>query len=239
MITDTLSAWVIHKYWSGETSVRVVFFTKEYGLLPCLYKGGRTPKKQALLQAFTPLWLTANVYQNYYYVRQLELATPMPMFSGGTLLAGLYLNELIHYALKREDPHPTLYVAYQHALETLSTVSEQCAIEVVLRRFEWALLCACGYPWSWREEAHSAAPIMSDRYYRFVAGEGFLQAEDGLLGAHVLAIAAEDWGAPRVLASAKRIMRLAIAHLLDGRILKTRELYRGLDKPQYIGVDIT
>ena len=226
MITDVLQAWVIHKYWSGDTSARVVFFTREHGLVNCLYKGGRTPKKQALLQAFTPLWLALDVRGDFYYVRHLEMAAAPIQLVGRNIFAGLYVNELLHHALQPHDPHAKLHTAYTCALQDLMAASDRFAIEAVLRRFEWSLLTSSGYHMSLTHDARSARPIVGNSYYRFIAGEGFVLANEGICGVHIIAIAENKLDDAVVLKVAKRIMRLAIDHALGGKEIKTRALYR-------------
>ena len=226
MITDALQAWVIHKYSSGDTSARVVFFTREHGLVKCLYKGGRTPKKQALLQAFIPLWLAMDVRGDFYYVRQLEIAATPIQLVGKNLFAGLYVNELLHYALQPQDPHATLHAAYAHALHSLMTASDRFAIEAVLRRFERVLLTSCGYHMSLTHDAHSATLIAASSHYRFIAGDGFVLADEGFCGAHIIALAEDKLNDVVVLNVAKKIMRRAIDHALGGKEIKARALFR-------------
>ena len=226
MITDAIHAWVIHKYWSGDTSARVVFFTEEHGLVNCLWKGGRMPKKQALLQAFIPLWLAMDVRGDSYFVRHLEIADAPLQLPGQGLFAGLYVNELLHLALQLNDPHATLHTAYQKSLKALSVSHDKFAIEVVLRRFEQALLTSSGYHLSFTYEAHSAKPIADNNHYQFIPGEGFILADRGILGAHIIALEEDRLDDIAVLKDAKRIMRCAIFHALDGKDIRARALYR-------------
>ncbi len=226
MIFDAGSSWVIRKYWSGETSARVIFFTKDYGLVNCLCKGGRTPKKQALLQAFIPLWLSIDERKDFYFARLYELASSPIFLTGQNLFAGLYVNELISLALQPQDPHPDLYMAYTNALQLLMNANDRFAIEAILRRFEWALLKDIGYQISLTHDAHSYNIIMDDNYYHFIAGVGFIRANDGIKGAYIRALAEDRLDDPLVFNVAKRIMRIAIDHALDGKVIKTRELYK-------------
>ena len=226
MITDALRAWVVHKYWSGDTSARVIFFTEEHGLIHGLWKGGRTPKKQALLQAFIPLWLVMDARGDAHFVRHLEVADTPLYPSGQGLFACLYVNELLHHALRPNDAHVTLHKSYQKTLEALSTSTERYFIEVVLRRFEQTLLMSCGYQMRFTHEAHSTKPIIDALYYRFIPGEGFVCAETGILGAHVIAIGEDRLDDVAVLRDAKRIMRCAIDHALEGKDIRARALYR-------------
>lgn len=225
MTTDALSAWVLHKYWSGDTSARVVFFTREYGVVNCLYKGGRTPKKQALLQPFTALWLVMDIRGDSFFVRDLEIAAPLDNLFGKNLFAALYMNELLHYTLRPQDPHATLYLAYESALKALTQAEGRLSIEIILRRFERVFLKACGYEMSFTHDARSAQPIIDENCYRFVPGEGFISSDKGISGSSLMAIAADDLSDAIVLIVAKKIMRQAIDHALDGRVIRARALY--------------
>lgn len=226
MIADTQQAWIIHKYWSGDTSARVIFFTQEHGLVNCLYKGGRTPKKQALLQAFLPLWLAMDVRGDFHFVRQLEMAAPPTALVGESLFAGLYINELLFHALQPRDPHESLYSAYVDTISALATVSDRFALEAALRRFEWALLTSCGFHMSFTHDVRSEMPIEENRFYHFIAGEGFVLASDGIKGIHIAAMAADKLDDIAVLKAAKQVMRRAIDHAIDGKVIKARALYR-------------
>ncbi|KTC84119.1 DNA repair protein RecO [Legionella brunensis] len=225
MTAETLEAWVLHKRPSGDTSVRATFFTREKGIVNCLCKGGRTPKKQAILQAFTPLWLSVEARKEWYYVRQFENTSAALDIKGNALFAGLYLNELLYYTLSPHDAHPDLYEVYVQTLQGLIIVTDNLAIEVLLRRFEWALLLACGQGISLTEEAHSANLIDGDKSYRFIVNEGFLPAKAGLAGKDILALSQGHLDDINVLKTAKLIMRQAIDHLLGGKTLKSRALY--------------
>ena len=222
MITNAQLAWVIHKSWSGDTSARVVFFTQEQGLVSCFYKGGRTPKKQALLQSFSPLWLAMDVRGDAHYVRQLELAATPLHFTGQSLFAGLYVNELLHHALKPNDPNLRLHAAYTSTLQALMISSNRIAIETVLRRFEWVLLTSCGYHMSLSNDARSAEPIVVDSCYHFVAGEGFVLADEGINGAHIIAMSNDKKAIDAIFQNRN--------HALDGKEIKARALYQNLIK---------
>lgn len=226
MTTKSSHAWVIHKQWSGDTSARVKFFTKESGLINCLCKGGRTPKKQSLLQAFIPLWVSIEERYNQYYTKTIESTSPRLDLDGHSLFSGLYINELLYYALSPDCPDPDLFDAYLFTLKGIALTKEREVIEALLRRFEWALLKACGYTFSFLHEARTGELIASGSCYQFVAGEGFiLDGNKSIPGEHLIAIAADNLSESAYLKSAKLIMRQAIDHLLGGREIKARALY--------------
>lgn len=228
MTAEALTAWVLHKQASGDTSARVSFFTQERGRVDCLCKGGRTPKKQALLQPFAVLWLAVDRRRDWFYASHIESQSAPCELKSHALFAALYLNELLYYTLSPLDPQPELYKVYVHTLEALVALTERSAIEILLRRFEWALLIACGHTLSFVEEVNSGKPIRAENYYRFIAGEGFRLAEQGISGSTLIALAQGELDDLYVLKSAKLIMRQAIDFLLEGRELKSRAYARSL-----------
>lgn len=226
MTARSIEAWLIHKQWSGDTSARAIFFTRELGLVHCLCRGGRTPKKQALLQAFTPLWVAMDARHDRYYAQSLESTSPMLHLVGDSLFSGLYMNELIFNTIKPLSSEPELFDVYVLTLKSLSLIDNRLAMEALLRRFEWSLLRACGQSFSLTHEARTGAQISDSFCYRLVAGEGLVLAANGVPGAHILALAADNLNEVALLKSAKIIMRQAVDHLLGGRDIKARALYK-------------
>ena len=145
MITEPLDAWIINRRWIGDTSAIVTLFTREQGIINASYRGGRTPKKQANLQVFTPSWVVLNKRHDWCYLQQIEATAAMLPLNGHHLFAGLYLNELLYHALKPCDPHPCLYETYETTLHGLSKLPEKLLLEAMLRCFELQFLTSCGY----------------------------------------------------------------------------------------------
>ncbi len=227
MTSRSVQAWVIHKQWSGDTSARVSFFTRELGLIQCLCKGGRTQKKQSLLQAFTPLWVSIDERYDRYFAQSVESIAPMLQLEGVSLFSGLYVNELLYYVLSPANSYEELFNAYLTTLNGLALNStDRFTVESLLRRFEWALLKNCGYSFSFTQEARTGALIAPNHYYHFVAGEGFISSSKGILGEHLLALSEDNLSEDVLLRSAKHIMRQAIDHLLGGREIQARNLYK-------------
>lgn len=225
MITDGFQSWILHKHWSGDTSARVIFFSRERGVISAHLRGGRTPKKQSLLQAFTPLWLILDVRGEWYYVRQLDTQGISLPLRGDALFAALYVNEIIYRGFHFNDPCPALFDAYIQVLHTLSLLTQRSDIEVILRQFEWQFLSACGYGFSLTHEAITQTPIVFEHYYHYIQGQGFIRAASGVQGKNILAMADNRLDSPDVLKSAKWIMRQAIDHALHGKKIMARELY--------------
>ncbi len=224
MIANALHAWVLHKRWTGDTSAQVTFFTREQGLINGSCKGGRTPKKQSLLQAFIPLWIVVDARREWHYVRQIEIMSPSLPLVGPALFAGLYVNELLHHMLRPSDAHTLLYDAYTDVLTALLMATDRPKIEAALRRFEEEILTSCGYQLVLTHDIQGI-PIDDKKQYTYIAGDGFLLVEKGIAGAHILAFSAGQLDDADVLKSAKWIMRRAIDHALDGKLIKTRNLF--------------
>lgn len=222
--SSSAPAWLIHKMWAAGNAARVLLFTREQGLIWATYRGGSSPKKQALIQAFSPLWVDLSQRQTWYYVRHLESAALPFDFVADHLFAALYMNELLYHGLHPQDPHTNLYDAYVSSLQNLSLAQSQSGIEQALRRFEWTLLASMGYAISLTDDAHSQ-PIVATQYYTFQAGFGFVFAQEGLLGSHILALSHDELHDPIVLKTAKYVMRAAVDHALGGKRLKSREFY--------------
>ena len=226
MTTDGLSAWLLHQRPAKNSTTQVFFLTRERGLVRAYCQGGRSPKKRAILQPFTPLWLTINERSYGTYVKQVEIAKTSELLQGEILLAGMYINEVLYRALKPDVAEPMLYETYEHTIRSLVSCSQRIQLEIILRKFERNLIHLSGYQISYTEEANAARDILENKYYNFVPGEGFVLANQGFLGAHILAIVADVWTDVDVLKTAKHIMRRGINHLLDGAVIETRALYQ-------------
>ena len=224
-MNDHLPIWLIHKTWAGGHTARALFFTRDTGLLWAKCYGGWGAKKQALLQAFTPLWVEWMQRQNAYTVRHLEIAGPAFEYFDRSLLSALYVNELIYHLLRPQDPHPELYDAYVTILQQMSLLTSSSELECVLRRFEWTVLSAVGYAFSLTHEAQYDNPILAQQYYQFQPGLGLIAAETGFLGQEILALAQDDLSDAKVLKTAKMLMRQALQHALHGKKIMSRELF--------------
>ena len=211
----------MHKQAIGETSLRLTIFTDQQGLLRVTYRGGRTSKKQALLQAFTLLWVELDPRSNHY-IRHLECNTLSVFLIGKSLFSALYVNELLSYTQCVHEPNIVLYNAYVDTLHKLAQTDNQSQIERILRHFELKWLAAQGYALALSNE------IDAKLYYVFIPDQGFIAAQRGYLGAHIIALQAGYWDTSEVLHILKIITRSAIQHALGGRLIKTRAIYSTL-----------
>ncbi len=145
-------------------------------------------------------------------------------------MSAWYLNELVLNLTTRLDPQPGLYDDY-HA--TLAALRGGGAIMPALRRFERQLLAHLGYGLDCDTDAHSGEPLRPDAYYHFHVALGFVRSParpgpGASPGRSVLALARTSSTSRSVLDEARRMLRLALDHLLEGRELRTRAVARSL-----------
>lgn len=221
---ETDSAWCICSHVYGETSCWVILFTKKRGMVSALFKGGRTPKKKALIHPFGKVWVSLGSSRNTLYLRQIEEEQVPFLFNGQQLFSGLYINELLYHGLRHDDPCNTLFEAYEQALTSLEKASRNDEIEITLRRFEMIYLAQMGYAITFAESSNGAK-IMPDTYYSFYSDRGFVISKEGFIGADLIAIANDNFEAATTRLTAKKIMRKGIATVLAGKKIYSRSLF--------------
>jgi DNA repair protein RecO (recombination protein O) len=225
-------AYVIHSRPYRDSSALLDVFTAEHGRISLVARGARRQQRRggsaALLQPFTPLLLSFSGHSQLKSLVATESARPMLSLRGDRLFSGLYLNELLVRLLHRNDSHPTLFAAYDRALQALES---SAAVDTVLRQFELTLLDELGYGFDPGLDAVSGEAIQAANWYRYEPGIGLVEASEGgrgsamFSGEDLLALASGDFGGPARLA-AKRLLREALAAHLGGEPLRSRELFR-------------
>src|SRR5688572_30092901 len=139
------------------------------------------------------------------------------------VMSGFYLNELIISLTTRHDPQPQLFEDYDGALRRLAT---DAAPEPVLRVFEKRLLAALGYGLE--------SDISAQTYYQFRVGSGLCEVREDAPGAYsgrcLLALQEETLLDAESLDVARRVLRQALDHCLEGRELRTRTVARSMSR---------
>jgi DNA repair protein RecO (recombination protein O) len=224
---DAQAAYVLHSRPYLETSALVDFFTLEQGRISAVVKGARRPgsKLRGVLQPFVPLQIALRGHQELKTLTQAEPVGMNGILQGNALMCGMYVNEMMQRLLLPFDSHPRLYVFYQYVLNELILNQD---IEGALRTFEHRLLAETGY-------GLSMDAVLADQTYLFdvnawqfsvvkTVSEG--SRNRCFHGKNLLAIDEDCYDRPEVRQSAKRLMRLAIDHLLAGRPLHSRTFFK-------------
>lgn len=137
------AAYLLHSAPWRETSLIIQVFTRHHGVLALVAKGAKRPYSvlRPVLSAFQPLALSWSGANEVKTLTRAESAG-IRKLGGQAYMSAWYMNELLLRLLPREDPHPVLYEAYEHALQRLAL---QQSAASALRRFEWMLLQETGY----------------------------------------------------------------------------------------------
>ncbi len=237
---NTQPAYILHKRNYRESSQILDIFTRDYGRLSLMSRGSRGPKSRIAgnLQLFLPLLVSWQGNGSLPYLRLVECAyVQPPHLSHQPLLCAIYINELLMYLLHRGDAtHKAIFDHYHHCLYTLETASE---IEIELRKFEIKLLELLGFGLLFGQDADSGQDVVAEQFYCYHVEHGPVVCDrltlspsssmPVLQGVTLLALMREDYSQLRQdrqqLLQLKRLMRYVINFHLDGRALKSRELF--------------
>ena len=213
-----------------ETSSIHQVFTQDYGVISVISKGSRakTSKNGSLLQSFRPLLLSWVGKGELKTLTGVEESFSIGQLKAIPLYCGFYVNELVLSLLHKHDPHPLLFKAFETIIVQLSEVHN---IEANLRQFEKALLEETGYGLVLDNEAVTGLAIRADQHYIYRPGEGALLENnanhpEAILGSALINLKLNQLSDKNELTQAKRLMRKLIDVQLDGKMLKSRELFK-------------
>ena len=229
-------SFLLHQMPYSETSQIVRIFSQKFGRVDLIAKGSKRPKSKfrSYLQPFLPLQLSWSGKSQLKTLRHAEIhGQYLASIQGKYLLSAYYLNELILSFLRMEDPYPNLFAVYA---STLHDFSELKPIEPSLRQFEILMLSEIGYAINFSTEAHSQKPIETDMEYVFFVEQGFVSKRDHnsdsllIKGYTIQAINEGDFSDQETLICAKKILRLSIHYHLDGKELKSKKVFREIER---------
>lgn len=222
---DHEPAYVLHARPFGDTSLLLEVFTAHHGRIGLIAKGARAPKskKRALLQMLQPLLLSWRDSGELGTLTAVEAVSQPVSLTGEPLFCAWYANELLIKLCSRHDPHPELFAAYAGLLLRLEHDAE-----AALRAYERVLLDALGYGLALEDG------LDAEGDYAFDAAQGLRPAaariaqQDGFAGASLIALRDDALHTPQQYLDARRLLRLALAPLLNGRVLDSAKLLREL-----------
>jgi DNA repair protein RecO (recombination protein O) len=229
--THLTPGYILHHMPYRDTSRILEVLTREHGRLSLFARGVRGPKSKlaAVLQPFQLLLLSFSGRGEAPQLTGAELsgAPAASALPASYLLACFYLNELVLKLTTRHDPHPALFDAYTQVLEAFK---DGRPLEPGLRIFEKRLLGELGYGLDLTSECQTGRRIAAQGYYRFRPGEGLVAAASddpgAMSGSSLASLAQERLSSPQELADARRLLKCALEHCLEGRELATRAVAR-------------
>lgn len=221
---DLEPAYLLHSRPFRESSVLAELLVGGRGRVGVIMRGQRSIRKSAP-QLFQPLLVGLAGQGELKSLRHVEPASSLPLLQGPALFSGFYLNELLVRLLPRDQPQPAIFVAYVKALAALvEQPSGGAELETPLRQFERCLLESLGYAVQFDIDSEGN-PVQPGWWYAYVPEVGMVRTASGLHGAVLLAAARGDYMEAAVRGTIKQVLRQALAHLLGGRPLKSRELF--------------
>lgn len=235
MRVGSQDAYILRRRPYRETSLLLEAFAKDYGVLSLVAKGALRNKGTGnLLQAFQPLKLSWSGRTSLATLTDAECSTGGISLRGAALFCGFYLNELLWRLLPPHDPHPQIFDDYREALNRMAAAQDMRRIEATLRLFELALLREIGYGPLLECDAESGEAIRPELHYTYCLEKGPVVSGPGVSafsGASLLGLREGRLSGLGELREAKRLMRGLIDPLLDGKPLKSRELFNSNRMP--------
>jgi len=215
-------AYVLHSRAYRDTSRILDVFSERHGRITLFARGARGPKSKlaSLLMPFRPLLLSWSGRGDAAQMTAAEPggeALPLP---ARLVMSGFYLNELVIQLTTRHDPQPQLFADYAEALRRLCVDAKA---EPGLRVFEKRLLASIGYGLEFAIEPAS--------YYKFHVGEGLSEVREtpgAYPGRCLKALQDEALDDGESLDVARRVLRQALDHCLEGREIRTRTVARSM-----------
>ncbi|NNM52423.1 MAG: DNA repair protein RecO [Pseudomonadales bacterium] len=218
-------AFVLHQRPYGESGALLDLLTVAEGRVVVVARGVRGRRRRMDVRLFTPLQVAYAGRRDLKTLTQAEGGGEPVVLLGRQLYLGFYLNELACRLLPRDWPVPALFLEYQQALHDVTSV-DTAVMETALRRYERCMLEMCGFDHLFAVEVEHGEPLEPEASYALDPERGFLRAHSGYLGAHLLAMDRADYGDPEVRLGAKHIFRQWLHVQLQGRPLRSRELFK-------------
>lgn len=226
------SAFILHQRPFRESSVLLDVFSEQHGRSSLIAKGVRNKKRSqsGLLQLYQPLFLTWVGRGDLQTLTDAEIAAPRYILKAESALCGLYINELMVKLLPLHEPEPDIFKAYQQALSGLQQGENT---EIILRLFEKRLLSHLGYGLVLDSEAENNQPIEEEQYYYYQPESGLYRWQSNLSysaisGRSLQHLFNEADFDQQSLHEIKQLMRTVIHYYMDGRPLKSRQLFAEL-----------
>jgi DNA repair protein RecO (recombination protein O) len=216
-------AYILHHREYRDTSRILDVFSARHGRLTLFARGARGPKSRLapLLMPFRPLFVS---WTGRGEAAQLSAAEPdgeaLPL-AQKHLMPAFYLNELIISLTTRHDPQPQLFADYARTLRRLCVEAQP---DAALRVFEKRLLECIGYGLEF--------DVQPEAHYQYRPAQGMYEVREDAPGAYagraLLALREESLDDAQTLDVARRLLRQALDHCLEGRELRTRNVARSM-----------
>ena len=226
-------AYLLHQRPFRDSSLILELFTRDYGRLAVISRGGASSKSKSknVLRSFQMLSVCWSGKGDLPNLSSAELLQHNNALSGDALLSALYINELLIRLLHKHDVHEDIFLLYQQVMNCLSQHDQ---IEVCLRLFEKNLLRFLGFEINLTADADSGELISAEKKYIYYIEHGPVELSVNnrsanqmvIDGSSLLAFAEDDLAAIEIRKQIKLLTRYLLAYYLGDKPLKSRELFR-------------
>jgi DNA repair protein RecO (recombination protein O) len=219
------AGYVLHHREYRDTSRILDVFTARHGRLTLFARGVRGPKSKlaSLVMPFRPLLVSWTGRGDAAQLTGAEANGEALTLPPRLLMSAFYLNELINNLTKRHDPQPQLFDDYARTLRRLCLESQP---EPALRVFEKRLLESIGYGLE--------LDVTPGSHYQYRPSQGLYEVREDAQGAYagrsLLSLREESLDDAQTLDVARRLLRQALDHCLEGRELRTRTVARSMTR---------
>lgn len=216
-------AFVLHRREWQNSSYILDLFTRDFGRVAVIARGVRKSRNRALYQSFVLLTLGWSGRHELKTLTGIE--GHMLPINERHYLTLIYVNDLLMQLLPKQEASEPIFLAY---LELLKQATDKLE-ESDLREFESFLLRELGY-FAEISTDTLGQPIAVDFCYRFEAGSGFSRCpsstRNAFRGQDLLDWQQKKYELEGVLKVARTVMRQSIDASLQGRQLKSRQVYQ-------------
>jgi len=234
MRTQDQPAYILHHRPFRDTSQIIDVLTRDYGRLSLMSRGSRGAKSRlkSVLQPFNSLLLSWSGKGELPTLTSAEpVISDVIFLTGKALPSAFYINELLVKLLHKHDVHERVFYLYESIIKLLADKNE---IEPVLRLFEKQLLEELGFGLNLGVQAETGEPVIKDDMYAYYLEHGPVSSEcvhdeqylTKIAGSSLLALDQNKLDSEQSLRDAKRLMRSILNYYLQGKPIKSRELFR-------------
>lgn len=228
------AAYILHRRAYRDTSQILELFSRDYGRITVVSKGSRSAKSRsrAILQPFIPLSVSWSGKGEMPTLTASEVMNHTPLkLTGNALPSAFYINELLTKLLHKHDVHDDVFYLYSHVLVLLQNVEE---LEVTLRLFEKNFLRLLGFEMNLLNDFENDNAVISSEFYQYYIEHGPVLSVDNKTNSSALLIKGESLidfenetlKTDSSLKEIKSLMRYVLSYYMDGKKIKSRELFR-------------
>jgi len=219
--SELQTAWIIHRRPYREGSFLVDLLTEADGRVTAVWRKPKRGSAGEPFQQITALWTGRGEVKS---LSKVENFSPPTRLAPHAMYAGFYVNELVYRLIPVGDSNRHVYSAYTYCI---STLAQNTDFEPALRQFEQALMESLGVWPDLNFCVDTQDETQLDQYYRVSVLEGVrladgLRESDTFSGMELRELQSSLYQS----GCARRLFKLLVNQLLDGKPLKSRALYR-------------